>query len=155
MGHRGYPVESSNSALEIKQYSKTKAYMATPLKRARLFSGGWDQVWIFDRKVEKLLSISSFWPYHLPGVCFMPVPKCLKIPASGFQVCSSSSSSEQCWRAFIISVWCTFMRDKSTENISNSNTMMLCDFSSYPKIEQNVSFLFEVLPENFPSSDTA
>ena len=47
------------------------------------------------------------------------------------------------------------MRDKSTENIPNSNTMMLCNFSSYPKIEQNVSFLFEVLPENVPSSDTA
>ena len=32
---------------------------------------------------------------------------------------------------------------------------MLCDFSSNPEIEQNVSFLFEVLPEYFPTSDTA
>lgn len=62
MGHRGYPVESSNSALEIKQCSKTKAYMATPLKRTRMFSGGWDWAWIFDRKVEKLLGVSFFGP---------------------------------------------------------------------------------------------
>lgn len=41
-----------------------------------------------------------------------------------------------------------FRKDKSTGNIPNSNTMKFCDFSNNSKMEKNVSFLFDVLPEN-------
>lgn len=71
---------------------QNKSLHGHTLKRARMFSGGWDWAWIFDRKSGKVTGVSSFWPYHLPDVCFMPVPKCLQTPASGFQVCSSSAA---------------------------------------------------------------
>ena len=64
-----------------------------------------------------------------------------------------SSRFEQCQRAFSLSLLLMYSRkDKSMGNVPNSNTMKLCDFSNNPKIEQTVSFLFDVLPENFPAA---